>query len=256
MASLLAALVGLASVVTARAEFAVQVGAFAREDEARTLVQSLATEGLPVYLAYGRPAQVLVGAYPTREEAEQMALRIRLEERLVCRVLEVGSWEPLRLGLPAVAGGVRTPARGRGTPANGDLREEKSRGQYDRLISLALEQMGRPYRYGGEDIEEGLDCSFFVQTVYRGMGVALPRTSGLQFRSGHRVTRQDLTIGDLVFFKRPGRRRVSHVGIYIGGGEFIHANRGEKKVTISRLDEPLFKRRYAGARRILDHGGS
>ena len=250
MSALLFAVFFLAAAGPAHAEFAVQVGAFAQEDEARTLVQSLAAGGLPVYLAYGRPAQVLVGSYPTREEAEQMALRLRLEERLACRVMEVGSWEPLRLG------GVRSPARRRENASNGELRDDRNRAKYDRLIALALEQMGRPYRYGGEDVEEGLDCSYFVQTVYRGMGVALPRTSGLQFRSGQRVKRQDLTIGDLVFFKRPGRRRVSHVGIYIGGGEFIHANRGEKKVTISRLDEPLFKRRYAGARRILEHGGS
>ena len=112
--------------------------------------------------------------------------------------------------------------------------------------------LGLRYRYGGTDATEGLDCSAFTGTIYsRALGVRLPRSSNQQFREGAVIKREDLRIGDLVFFKTRRRRAaVSHVGIYIGGHLFAHAST-KYGVIISSLDHPYYNRTFVSARRLL-----
>jgi peptidoglycan DL-endopeptidase LytE len=110
--------------------------------------------------------------------------------------------------------------------------------------------LGVTYRYGGTNPSAGLDCSGFVQIVFAEMGLKLPRTSALQFQAGIEVAREDLTEGDLVFFDTIGRG-VSHVGIYLGDDQFIHAASNPGKVTISSLSEKYWQPKYLGARRVL-----
>jgi cell wall-associated NlpC family hydrolase len=117
-----------------------------------------------------------------------------------------------------------------------------------RVLAIAHRYMGRPYRYGGSS-SRGFDCSGFVLHVYRQVGVQLPHHSGAQARVGKPVSRQQLQPGDLVFFRTRGSR-ISHVGIYIGNGKFIHASSARGRVRIDSLDDGYYKRRYAGARRI------
>lgn len=117
------------------------------------------------------------------------------------------------------------------------------------VLSRAREFMGVRYRYGGTS-RSGFDCSGFVQTVFRSQGVRLPRTSAEQSRVGTPVSRSDLQKGDLVFFKTRGSR-ISHVGIYQGGGRFIHASSGGGKVEVDSLTSGYYDRRYAGARRVI-----
>jgi hypothetical protein len=107
------------------------------------------------------------------------------------------------------------------------------------------------YLWGGTNAMRGLDCSAFVGTVYsRAFGVRLPRTSNAQFTTGSRIKRDRLLIGDLVFFSIDrSRGPVSHVGIYVGEGLFAHA--GARGVTVSELGRPMYRRSWAGARRIL-----
>jgi cell wall-associated NlpC family hydrolase len=114
---------------------------------------------------------------------------------------------------------------------------------------VAERYLGVTYRYGGTS-PEGLDCSGFVVIVFSELGIKLPRTSAQQFQYGQAVERQNLRLGDLVFFNTSGQG-VSHVGIYLESGEFIHAASNPGKVMKSRLDERYYAQRYLGARRVM-----
>jgi cell wall-associated NlpC family hydrolase len=115
--------------------------------------------------------------------------------------------------------------------------------------SLAQEQIGKPYRFGGRTPTAGFDCSGLAQYVYGQQGIDLPRTANRQAGTGRHVDRHELEPGDLVFF-RIGGGRINHVGVYAGDGEFIHAPRSGKLVQRESLGNPWWRERYAGARRV------
>jgi peptidoglycan DL-endopeptidase LytE len=117
------------------------------------------------------------------------------------------------------------------------------------LRGVAERYLGVTYIYGGSSAN-GLDCSGFVSIVFRELGVTLPRTSREQFEIGETVDQSALLEGDLVFFNTTGQG-VSHVGIYLGGDEFIHAASNPGKVVKSKLTEKYYAQRYLGARRVL-----
>ena len=115
------------------------------------------------------------------------------------------------------------------------------------VASYAYNFLGRPYVYGANG-PDAFDCSGFTSYVYRHFGVSLPRTASSQFSAGSAVSRNNLAPGDLVFFNTVGY--LGHVGLYIGGGDFIHAaSSGREK--ISSLSEGYYRTRYAGARRVF-----
>jgi cell wall-associated NlpC family hydrolase len=118
------------------------------------------------------------------------------------------------------------------------------------VVDLALAQLDIRYRYGGVSWETGYDCSGFVRWVFQNNGVSLPRTARTQAGVGIHVDKEDLRKGDLVFFRLQGRI-ISHVGIYLGNGMFIHANRTGGEVRVSMLSNPFWSRKYAGARSVL-----
>lgn len=110
--------------------------------------------------------------------------------------------------------------------------------------------LGVPYRVGGANMA-GADCSGFTLAIFQKVyGLKLPRTSMTQFASGTQVHLTQLREGDLVFFQTSNQARVTHVGIYLGGGKFAHAST-KRGVTISRLDDTYYSARYRGARRLL-----
>jgi cell wall-associated NlpC family hydrolase len=121
------------------------------------------------------------------------------------------------------------------------------------LMKEIVNLLGNPYRYGGMNAVRGLDCSAFVGTVYsRALGVRLPRSSNEQFGTGVKIRKNDMKVGDLVFFKtRRKRAPVSHVGIYIGGNYFAHAST-HHGVIISPLDDGYYNKTFVGARRLLN----
>ena len=119
----------------------------------------------------------------------------------------------------------------------------------DDIVHHAEDYVGTPYRSGGTT-PGGMDCSGLVFNVYRSFGIALPRTSRDQSRFGQEVSRSQLQPGDLVFFNTSGRG-VSHVGIYSGRGEFIHASTRARRVRFDRLDNKYFRKRFVVARRVL-----
>jgi peptidoglycan endopeptidase LytE len=123
-------------------------------------------------------------------------------------------------------------------------------GLQDKLIVFARKLLNIPYRFGGNSLF-GIDCSAYVKKVYSLIGVDLPRSAREQFHEGKPVDGEELSIGDLVFF-RTYASFPSHVGIYLGNNLFIHASSRSKKVTIDSLDTPYYFKRFIGAKRLLD----
>ena len=117
--------------------------------------------------------------------------------------------------------------------------------KYGGVVGIAMQYLGTPYRWGGGD-PSGFDCSGFTAYVYAQVGVSLPHYTGAQWSMGVSVSPSDLQPGDLVFFNGLG-----HVGLYIGGGQFIHAPHTGDVVKISSLGDSWYASTYMGARRIL-----
>ncbi len=130
------------------------------------------------------------------------------------------------------------------------LAEEEPREQPG-MVDRALSWIGVRYRFGGQDEKKGFDCAGLVRRVFSTVAIELPRTAAAQFRHGCLVPRDELQPGDLVFFRNTYKRGISHVGLYIGGGEFVHAASRRRSVVVDRLDSSYFSTRFAGGRRLL-----
>jgi cell wall-associated NlpC family hydrolase len=119
----------------------------------------------------------------------------------------------------------------------------------ERLILFAKKMLHLPYRFGGNG-SIGLDCSAYVQRVYGFAGLNLPRSAREQFNVGEPVDKNDLSVGDMVFF-RTYASFPSHVGIYLGNNLFIHASTRSKRITIDSLEHPYYVKRFIGAKRVI-----
>lgn len=120
------------------------------------------------------------------------------------------------------------------------------------VLMRAIGLVGTPYTYGGNTPESGFDCSGLVAYVYRDMlDLRLPRTSReLAAIQGPRIAPEKLATADLVFFGSKGN--VSHVGIYVGEGRFVHAPSTGGTVRLDYLDGPYWRDHYSGAKRVLN----
>lgn len=118
----------------------------------------------------------------------------------------------------------------------------------NRVKTLATSFVGTPYRWGGTT-PQGFDCSGFTQYIFSEMGVNLPRVSSSQFEVGSKVTRDDLRVGDLLFFDTLKKGTISHVSIYLGNNKIVHS--ATKKVEVSDLDWYLANYKFFGAKRVL-----
>lgn len=131
------------------------------------------------------------------------------------------------------------------------LLERYTNGAQD-LILKGLELVGINYRRGGTNPDSGLDCSGFVQLVFKeSIGKLLPRTAKEQSQVGDTIDRNELKAGDLVFFNTM-RRAFSHVGIYLGDNRFVHAPRTGAEVRVEDMSQGYWVKRYNGARRIVE----
>lgn len=117
------------------------------------------------------------------------------------------------------------------------------------IIKNAQKYMGVPYVWGG-DTPTGWDCSGYTQYVMKESGITIPRTAAEQYATGNAINKNDLKIGDLVFFTTY-KAGASHVGFYMGDGKFIHASSAAKQVTINSLSEDYYTQHYIGARRYI-----
>ncbi|MDA3900828.1 MAG: C40 family peptidase [Spirochaetes bacterium] len=120
-----------------------------------------------------------------------------------------------------------------------------ARGAAGAIIKRAKSAIGVPYKYGGSD-RSGFDCSGLVLYSYKPVGISLPRKASSQFKAGRRINLSQAKPGDLLFFKT-NRTSISHVGIFMGNGSFIHAPSKGKNVRIDSLSNPYWQKVYAGS---------
>jgi hypothetical protein len=213
-----------------RMEYSIQVGAFAVLGNAVRLMQTLEDAGLDAYYFKDEDGlyKVRFGNYPGYQRARQEAETLRSGNVI----------QSYFVVIPESYSAARIPSLGKDHVRN-------------ELVRTAHSFIGVPYQWGGASEQTGFDCSGLTMVVYRQNGLNLPRVSRNQFQAGRRVHHSSLQKGDLVFFatRRPGQ--VSHVGIYIGSGRFIHAPATGRNVTIERLSSPYFSSRFVGARSYL-----
>ena len=213
-----------------RMGYTIQVGAFAKIDNAVRLTDKLQHQGLDAYHFLDDSGLYKVRFENFRSKADARSRAESMQRK--------GIIESFYIVRPEAYTAMRE-----GRKNNQQFREK--------IIKTARRYVGVPYRWGGESARSGFDCSGLTMTVYRLNGLELPRNSRSQFRAGRPVSRDALQRGDLVFFATGSRGRVSHVGIYSGQGKFIHAPRKGKTIRTASLSNGYFNTRYVGARRYL-----
>ena len=134
------------------------------------------------------------------------------------------------------------------------ISEDESQSTRLRLIEAGFRMIGVRYRFSGGSEKTGFDCSGLVKNLFSQFNIELPRSSREQYKQGERVEKDNLEIGDLVFFSSGGSNP-THVGIYIGNDKFLHAARKARQVVVSDLSKFWYSMRYLGARRVSDLWG-
>jgi cell wall-associated NlpC family hydrolase len=119
-----------------------------------------------------------------------------------------------------------------------------------KLVKMARTFLGLPYRWGGMSERRGVDCSGLVKVLFAKLHVELPRSSREQIQSGKEISLDQLETGDLVFFSNQGEIP-THVGVYLGNDQFLHAEQKAGRVIITNLKDPWYARRFLGARRVM-----
>jgi cell wall-associated NlpC family hydrolase len=117
------------------------------------------------------------------------------------------------------------------------------------IAELAMDLIGTRYRYGGTSPGEGFDCSGLVFYAYSQAGLTIPRTSQEQFRAARKIALGDAGAGDLIFFQ--DQEKLSHVGLYLGDGLFVHAPAAGQRVTVANIDLPYYQRHLVAVGRLL-----
>lgn len=227
-----------------RAGYSIQVGAFAQVKNAERLAAALQTKGIEAY--YFRRENglyaVRFGDYITWDQARWNGRKL-MADKVIDSFFVVDS-----VNSPGI--GKERPPEVR-KPADTTSPRTRPPGEMGVIAARTAERfVGIPYRWGGNTVVDGMDCSGFVRAVYNLCGVNIPRTSMEQFRSGDPVERSDLHQGDLVFFG-DSPQKINHVGIYVGEGRFVHAPRRGDDIKVSALEESYFSRRFMGGRRCL-----
>ncbi|WP_306327431.1 C40 family peptidase [Streptomyces venezuelae] len=226
---------------------AAAVSAVRRELAALGQLRAESTERLDALRAHESELRTQKAAVLGKLQAARTVLaRLTAEERARYEAAEAG-----RDGSGRPAGNGTAPgtnASGGSAPARADRSSGGERGPVTapnaraaQAISFARAQLGKPYVWGATG-PSAYDCSGLTQAAWRAAGVSLPRTTYTQINAGPRVSRSQLAPGDLVFFYSG----ISHVGLYIGGGQMIHAPRPGAPVRIAPIDEMPF----AGATRV------
>jgi cell wall-associated NlpC family hydrolase len=222
-----------------RIGYTIQVGAFQEVENAERLVLQLQGKGIDAFYFKkdGGFFAVRFGDFPTWDSARKAAAKLSSQKLIATYYIA----DPFGLEQK------KNPGQ-RPKQVHPHIDKDNDMG----LVAARTAErfIGIPYRWGGNNVSEGMDCSGFVRAVYNLCGVNIPRTSREQFQTGVSVSRSTLRDGDLVFFGESSRH-VNHVGIYIGEGKFVHAPRTRQNIKISSLDENYYSRKFVGARRYF-----
>ncbi len=215
--------------------FTIQAGAFNDLSKAERLCIVLKAKGLEAawYKKENGLHAVVFGNFKSHGEAKTSAEKLKHEQVL-------GSFfiTPAKKGAP-VFGNQSSTSLQAGAVVLGKIAAQTA----ERFV-------GVPYRWGGDNVVEGMDCSGFVKAVYYLVGLNIPRTSQEQFNAGTELSKADIRPGDLVFFGK-GSRKITHVGLYLGGNRFIHAPRRNEPIQITSLDDERYSVKFVGARRMV-----
>jgi len=114
--------------------------------------------------------------------------------------------------------------------------------QRQKMMKVAYQSLGSPYKWAGKNPREGFDCSGLMYYTYQQSGINIPRTAAQQRDASRTISQQQLVPGDMIFFKTG--KRTNHVGIYTGNGEFIHASTGSKRVKKDKLHYQYWQRSF------------
>ncbi len=243
---------------------AIQMGAFADVKNAERFTTKLQSKGIEAF--YFRKDNgvyaVRFGDFPSKDKARAVANKLVADhlinsyyiappnEVVFSRPKEPG-WEkspPEEIRKPREPIQPVVPRETPDKPQPKPAKKEKDMGEI--AARTAERFVGIPYRWGGDNVVEGMDCSGFVRAVYNLCGLSIPRTSRDQYRAGDAVSRDDLQDGDLVFFGASADK-INHVGIYVGNGRFVHAPRRGEEIRVTSVDDNYFEKRYVGARRYF-----
>jgi len=210
-----------------RLGFAIQVGAFAQVDNAARLSEALQARGLQAtyYASSQGLYRVRFGDFPTREAARSRAESLRSAGAIQEFYVVAPEWT---------------------VPVQPQERDGLRAG----LVNTAQSYLGVPYLWGGTT-SDGFDCSGLTMSVYQLNGLRLPRSSRDQYEAGTPVSVDELQQGDLLFFATGRAGQVSHVGLYLGDGSFIHAPSRGKCIRRERLSDSYFRKTFLGARTYL-----
>ncbi|MEI6205198.1 MAG: NlpC/P60 family protein [Desulfuromonadales bacterium] len=241
---------------------AIQMGAFSDVNNAERFTAKLQSKGIEAF--YFRKDNgvyaVRFGDFPNKNKARMVANRLVADRlidsyyiappnEIVFSSSRVPGWQkppPDEIHLPS-----KHPITARETPGRPQPKTEKDEKDMGVIAARTAERfVGIPYRWGGENVVDGMDCSGFVRAVYNLCGLSIPRTSRDQYRAGGPVTKDNLQDGDLLFFGS-SEENINHVGIYVGSGKFVHAPRRGEDIRMTAVDENYFEKRFIGARRYF-----
>ena len=203
----------------------VQIGAFRQKERAEKWVETLKSQGVDTSVSQAANGfwTVRTGNFKTFQQARDHGIMLQSQEKI--EDFFVVDEEPVE--------------------------QDTSHRLRENIVITAQRFLGTKYRWGGTSKKWGVDCSGLTWIVFREHGIELPRNASQQFRVGEAVAKKDLQKGDLVFFSTNRRKYASHVGIYSGDGQFIHASVTDKRVRPSSLSNAYFKRHFIGARRLV-----
>jgi cell wall-associated NlpC family hydrolase len=250
-----------------RLGYAIQMGAFADVKNAERFTGRLQSKGLDAFY-YRKDSGVYAvrfGDFPSKDKARAAANKL-VADRLIdsyyiappnevvfARSQGPGLQKPRpdEIKAPpetARPDRVKPAVRTDRPPTKAAARGDRDMGAI--AARTAERFVGIPYRWGGENVVDGMDCSGFVRAVYNLCGLSIPRTSRDQFKAGESVAKEELQDGDLVFFGS-SEDSINHVGIYVGNGRFVHAPRRGEEIRVTSVDESYFEKRFVGARRYF-----
>lgn len=250
-----------------RLGFAIQIGAFLDVKNAERFTARLQAKGLDAF--YFRKDNgvyaVRFGDFPSKDKARVVAGKLVADRlidsyyiappnEIVFSKPQGPGWQKARPEEIKAPPQSKQPLKTK-PPEVTDKPQQKATARNDKdmgaIAARTAERfVGIPYRWGGENVIDGMDCSGFVRAVYNLCGLSIPRTSRDQYKAGEPVVKDDLRDGDLVFFGS-SEDTINHVGIFVGGSRFVHAPKRGEDIRATSIDESYFEKRFIGGRRYF-----
>ncbi len=223
-----------------RIGYSIQVGAFSDVRNAERLTSKLQEKGIEAFYFKRDNGfyAVRFGDFSRRDDARKAAKKLVSEQ-------VIGSYF---IAPPQIAAKEPLP---RGKDREKPVAPTKKDRDMGFIAARTAERfVGIPYRWGGNTVVDGMDCSGFARAVYNLCGVNIPRTSAEQYKIGQKIDRDELADGDLVFFGS-SENQITHVGIYVGNNRFVHAPKRGEDIKISTLNDNGFSKKFMGGRRYF-----